>query len=139
MRLDGAALAYRLVAFEERLPDILAAADLAISRAGASTVAEIAVIGTPTVFVPLPGAPGDHQRKNAELLAAAGGAVIVDDEKATIEEVWEPVQRLLKDAPRRDGMRERARAVGQPDAAERVAALVEQVARDRPRNRSETR
>ena len=124
MRLDDVALAYHLVAYEQRLPNVLAAADLAISRAGASTVAEIAVIGTPTIFVPLPGAPGDHQRKNAERLANAAGAEIVADEKATIEAIWDRVRALLDDAPSREEMRAHARAVGRQDAAERVAELV---------------
>lgn len=129
MRLDEVALAYRLVAFERRLPDVLAAADLAISRAGASTVAEVAVIGTPTIFVPLPGAPGDHQKKNAERLASAGGGLIVADDEATIEGMWGEVLELLKDEPRREAMRARARELGEPEAAGRVAELVERLAR----------
>ncbi|MGA8297476.1 MAG: glycosyltransferase [Acidimicrobiales bacterium] len=130
MHLDSVALAYRLVAYETRLPAVLAAADLAISRAGASTVAEVAVIGTPAIFVPLPGAPSDHQRKNARRLAENGGAVIVEDAKATIEEMWELVVGLLKDDGRREDMRERCRALGRPDAAARVAELVNSAARD---------
>ena len=55
------------------------AADVVVARAGAVTVAELAVIGVPAVLVPLPGAPGDHQTINARALAAAGGAVVVPD------------------------------------------------------------
>jgi UDP-N-acetylglucosamine--N-acetylmuramyl-(pentapeptide) pyrophosphoryl-undecaprenol N-acetylglucosamine transferase len=137
MRLDDAALAYELVAYEQRLPDVFAAADLAISRGGASTVAEVAVIGTPTIFVPLPGAPGDHQRRNAERLAVSGGAEIVADDRATIEQMWERVLGLLKDEPGRDAMRAKIREVGRPDAAERVAELVQEVGRLTPSGRSE--
>ncbi len=57
----------------------LAAADLAVSRAGGNTVAELAAVGLPSILVPLPGAPGDHQTANARHLADAGAAVLVPD------------------------------------------------------------
>ena len=72
-------LDYRLVGYERRMPELLAACDLAVCRAGASTVAELAAIGTPSVLVPLPGAPNDHQTRNAEALAEPGAAVLLAD------------------------------------------------------------
>ncbi len=70
---------YRAVPYDDNLPVALAAADLVVCRAGASTIAELSVLAKAAVLVPLPGAPNDHQRRNAEIFAAAGQASIVDD------------------------------------------------------------
>lgn len=130
---SAAGLDYRLVGYEERLPALLAAADVVVARAGASTIAELTVIGTPSVLVPLPGAPGDHQRRNAEHLARAGAALLVEDEAASTDELARVLDALLGDKERRRAMGEAARRLGRPDAAERVASLVEEAARSAPR------
>ena len=65
------------------MPELYAAATIAVCRAGATTVAELAAAGVPSVLVPLPGAPGDHQTRNAEALVAAGAAVLVPDAECT--------------------------------------------------------
>ena len=70
---------YRPVRYDDNLPLALAAADLVVCRAGASTVAELSVLAKRAVLVPLPGAPRDHQRRNAEILVKANQAVIVND------------------------------------------------------------
>jgi undecaprenyldiphospho-muramoylpentapeptide beta-N-acetylglucosaminyltransferase len=119
---------YRVVAYEDRLADLFAAADVVVSRAGASTVAELAVIGTPSILVPLPGAPSDHQRRNTELLAAAGAAIVVGDDEATGGRLAGEVAALLADPARREAMGRAAREVGRPEAAGAVAALVRGVA-----------
>lgn len=115
---------YRAVPFDERLPTALAAADYAICRAGASTVAELSVIGTPAVLVPLPIATNDHQRRNAEELAAGGRARVVVDAEFDGE-------RLLAELDQMPGLRGRAAPDGVPeatfgrrDSAQRVAQLV---------------
>ena len=74
---------YNAVPYEERMPEVFAAADLAVCRAGASSVAELAAVGLPSVLVPLPGAPGDHQTANATALARVGGAEIIADADLT--------------------------------------------------------
>ncbi len=74
---DG--LVYVQVPYEDRMALFYQAADIVVSRAGANTVAELAVVGVPAILVPLPGAPGDHQRANAMVLERAGGAVILPD------------------------------------------------------------
>ncbi len=125
----GAGLDYRLVGYEDRLPALFSAADVVVARAGASTIAELTVIGTPSVLVPLPGAPGNHQRLNAERLAGVGAALIVEDAAATPEELATALDALLADEERRRSMGEAARRIGRPDAAERVASLVEEAAR----------
>lgn len=107
----------------------LAAADLAVSRAGGNTVAELAAVGLPSILVPLPGAPGDHQTANARHLAAAGMAVLVPDAELTAVRLVREVDGLLADTAGLAGMAEAAARVARRDAADAVAELVERSAR----------
>jgi UDP-N-acetylglucosamine--N-acetylmuramyl-(pentapeptide) pyrophosphoryl-undecaprenol N-acetylglucosamine transferase len=125
---DGG-LAYEVVPFEDRMPVFYAAADLYVCRAGAMTVAELLVCGVPAILVPLPGAPRDHQTRNAEVLVAAGAAILVPDAECTAARLESEVDALLADADRLAAMGESARRMGHPDAAARVAALVDAHAR----------
>ncbi|MHB8670562.1 MAG: undecaprenyldiphospho-muramoylpentapeptide beta-N-acetylglucosaminyltransferase [Acidimicrobiales bacterium] len=128
---DGpAALLYQPVRYEDRMDLVLAAADVAVCRAGATTVAELAVAGLPAVLVPLPGAPGDHQTANARWLADAGAAVIVPDRELDGRRLVEEVERLIADPDRLAALGAAAAAAGRPDAARRVAEVVEIHARD---------
>ena len=121
----GGGLIYQAVRYEDRMEQVYAAADVAVCRAGASTVAELMVAGLPAVLIPLPGAPGDHQTANARALAAAGAAVIVPDVEATPERLGAELDALLGDDARLAAMSRAARAMGRPDAARAVAALAE--------------
>jgi len=125
---DGS-LEYRLVGFERRMPVLLAACDLFVGRAGASTVAELCAVGVPSVLVPLPNAPSDHQRRNAETLAAAGAAVVLEDAALSGPALGELVGGLLEEPGRVAAMEGAARSLGHRDAAARVAELAESVAR----------
>lgn len=127
--LPPGGLVWRPVAFEERMDLAYAAADLAVCRAGASTIAELAAAGLPAVLVPYPAAAGDHQARNAEAVAAAGGAVVVADEACSPERLAEEVEALLGSPDRLRAMSEAVRSLDRPDAAERVADLVEVHAR----------
>jgi UDP-N-acetylglucosamine:LPS N-acetylglucosamine transferase len=120
---------YRRVPFEDRMDLLYEAADVMVCRAGAVTVAELAAAGVPAVLVPLPGAPGDHQTANARALEAAGAAVVVPDTECTGRHLAEILDRLLGDGGRLGRMGAAARAAGRPDAAERVAELVDDHAR----------
>jgi len=122
-------LAYELVEYEEHLERRYAVATVALCRAGAVTVAELTVVGLPAVLVPLPGAPGDHQTRNAETLADAGAARLVSDAEADTPRVTAELDALLADPARLDAMSVAARSLGRPDAAARVADLVEELAR----------
>ncbi len=122
-------LDYVQIEFEDRMDLLLTAADVAVQRAGASTVAELAVIGLPSILVPLPGAPGDHQTQNARRLADAGAAVLVPDAELDADRLEAELDRLVEDPADRQRMADAARLLGRPDAAERVATLVEQHAR----------
>jgi undecaprenyldiphospho-muramoylpentapeptide beta-N-acetylglucosaminyltransferase len=124
-----AGLDYRQVEFEDHMPLFYRASDVVVCRAGANTVAELAVVGVPAVLVPLPGAPGDHQSANARALAATGAAVIVGDGECTGERLAAELEPLLTDDVRRAAMAEAAASLGRPDALAAVAALVEAHAR----------
>ena len=128
------ALSYDLVAYEDDMAAVYAAADLVVGRAGATTVAEVAAVGVPAVLVPLPGAPGDHQTANARRLEAAGGAVRVSDEDLDAARLVTEVDALLGDSGRLDSMAGAARSLARPDAAGAVVDLMESCARSRGRS-----
>ena len=111
----------------EDMTAALAAADLAVGRAGASTLAEAAAFALPTAIVPYPHAAG-HQRLNAVAFADAGAAVLVEDEAFDGDRLLE-VAGLLADPARHAAMSAAARELARPDAALAVADLVLAVAR----------
>ena len=120
---------HRLVEYEERMPELLAAADLVISRAGGSIVSELAVVGRASILVPLPIAPYDHQAFNARVLERAGGAIMVRDHDLTAGRLITELVALIGEPGRLEAMGAAARTEGQPDAADRVAEVVERHAR----------
>jgi len=109
----------------------LAAAHLVIARAGASTVAELAVAGRPSVLVPLPGAIDDHQRANAAALVEARGASMIDQNDFTPAALAEQLEKLLDDPGTLAHAARCARSIARPDAALRLADVVEELARER--------
>ncbi|KPK48154.1 MAG: hypothetical protein AMJ77_00855 [Dehalococcoidia bacterium SM23_28_2] len=110
----------------EDLPWAMAAADLAVMRAGASVMGELPAIGLPAILVPYPYA-GGHQRFNARLLADAGAALVVEDNK--LNGLLPLMGELLADDARRATMAEAARRLARPDAAASIARLLLEVAR----------
>ena len=106
----------------------LAAAHLVVGRAGSSTVCELAVAGKPSILVPLKIALDDDQGQNAKLLADAGGALVLREDGLTVETMAAALQALLTDPARLTQMAAAARAVARPDAAERLADVVEATA-----------
>lgn len=145
--LSDASLDYRAVEYEADMPGVYAAADLMVGRAGASSVAELAVVGLGSILVPLPGAPGDHQTANATQLAALGGAVLVPDAEMDGERMVLEVDNLLKAPGLASAMGREAASLGRRDADDRVAGLLEEHARSprrgrqsgRPRSRSNSK
>jgi UDP-N-acetylglucosamine--N-acetylmuramyl-(pentapeptide) pyrophosphoryl-undecaprenol N-acetylglucosamine transferase len=110
---------YRLLPFVDDYGAALGAADLVVSRAGGS-VWEVAAAGKPAILVPYPDATADHQTKNAEYFARAGGAVIVPDGEAR-ERVPALVAELLADPEGLGRRAEAMRAAAKPQAAEEIA------------------
>jgi UDP-N-acetylglucosamine--N-acetylmuramyl-(pentapeptide) pyrophosphoryl-undecaprenol N-acetylglucosamine transferase len=113
---------YVAVPYLSRMDLAYAAADLAICRSGAMTVAEVTVVGLPAVYVPLPIGNGE-QRLNALPVVKAGGGLVVADADLTPEFVADQVTSLLNDAPRLAEMTTAAALVGHPDAARQVAHI----------------
>jgi UDP-N-acetylglucosamine--N-acetylmuramyl-(pentapeptide) pyrophosphoryl-undecaprenol N-acetylglucosamine transferase len=107
--------------FLDDMPERLAAADLAVCRAGATTLAELAAAGRPAILVPFPFAADDHQRLNAEAVAEAGAAVVIPDRELTGERVAGAVAELAAEPERRRRMGQAGRALAEPDAAARIA------------------
>jgi UDP-N-acetylglucosamine--N-acetylmuramyl-(pentapeptide) pyrophosphoryl-undecaprenol N-acetylglucosamine transferase len=125
---------YRLVAYTDRLPDAMAAADLVVGRSGGS-VAELAALGKPAVLVPYPYASADHQRKNAQWMAAAGAALVVDDAQMTGERLAGLTLELLGDRERLAAMAAASASLGRRDATSRVVDEIEGLLRG-PRSRA---
>ena len=119
----------QLAPFFPDLPERIAAAHLVIARSGASTVAELSVIGRPAVLVPLPHSLESDQLKNAESFAAAGGGWIREQGTFTAADLATFLTHLRYAAEDLDPCRIGASS-GRPDAAERLADLVERLARD---------
>ena len=130
VRTPGDALVYELVPYEEHMEKLYAAARVAVCRAGAVTVAELTAAGVPAVLVPLPGAPGDHQTRNADTLVAAGAAVAIPDAQLDGARLASTLDDLLAEPERLARMRDAARSLARVDAAARVADLVEDASRD---------
>jgi UDP-N-acetylglucosamine--N-acetylmuramyl-(pentapeptide) pyrophosphoryl-undecaprenol N-acetylglucosamine transferase len=120
----GAEIEAQLDAFFQDVAGLLAAAHLVIARAGASSVAEIAVAGRPAIFVPLPNAIDDHQRANADALADIGAAWRLDQAGLTPEILAKKVEDLLSNPEILTKAAAAAAAAGRVDAAEKLADLV---------------
>lgn len=118
-----------LAPFFGDLPARMARAHLVIARSGAMTVAELGVIGRPSVLVPLPGALDQDQLANATALANGGGAVLMPQSHFTPDSFAELVTRLAADPGRLASMAADARRMGRADAAERLAELVVTIAK----------
>ncbi len=123
-----AGIAANLSPFFKDVAGLLAASHLVIARAGASTCAELAVAGRPSILVPLPGAIDDHQTSNARALAQGGGAEIIAQPAFTLSALAEKIAHLLDDGSGLSQMAAAAASHGRPDAASHLADLVERYA-----------
>lgn len=121
------------------LPDVYAAADLVLGRAGAGTVAELAYVGLPAILIPLPGAGGDEQFRNAQVLAGNGAAIIIRQTEATADRLKDEILDLVSDRDRRAAMSTAARSVAQPHAAARLADVLLEVAGQHRKHRQPAR
>lgn len=103
---------------------VLRAADLVLSRAGASTISELTALGIPAILVPSPNVTNNHQEKNAQVLADAGGALLVRESECSGKRLFELSAQILRDAARREEMSRAMRSLGVPDAAELILQTV---------------
>ena len=118
----------RVEAFLYEMDREMTAADIVICRSGATTLSELAAAGRAAILVPLPTAADDHQRKNAEVVARSGGAVVIDQRALTGERLADAVLAIASDPERRRRMAAAARTLARPDAAERIADKVWELA-----------
>jgi UDP-N-acetylglucosamine--N-acetylmuramyl-(pentapeptide) pyrophosphoryl-undecaprenol N-acetylglucosamine transferase len=119
-------LDYRVEPFAD-MAALWAVADVAVCRAGATTLAELTTLGVPAILVPLPGAPKDHQARNAQVLARAGAAVVLDDERCTGAALDSALEGLLADGRARE-VGAAAQRLAHRDAAHEIGAVVARVA-----------
>ena len=123
-----AGIVAELAPFFVDLPQRLAAAHLVIGRAGASTVAELAAIGRPSILIPYPYAADDHQMANARAFEASGACIVIPHAGFTAEALAASLVGLFEAPQRLAAMAAAAFAAGRPDAAQRLADLVGELA-----------
>jgi len=116
-----------VLSFLDDMPERLAAADLVVARAGATTVAELTAGGVPSILVPYPFAADDHQRANARVLADAGAALVIDPDELDAGRLAAAVRTLAEAPAQLNRMARAAASLGRPDAAARVADLAERL------------
>jgi len=124
-----ASVAARLhvVSYLHNMPDVLAAASLVVSRAGASLLSEFTALGMPAILVPSPNVTNNHQEPNAKSLADAGAGVMILERDLSGETLLAGVRDIMTDRKRRASMSEAARSLGKPDAANAILAQLTRI------------
>lgn len=125
----NAGISADLSAFFDDMPKAIAGSHLVIGRAGASTVSELAVIGRPSILVPLPHSLDQDQKANAEILSKAGASKMIEQDGFTPDFLAERLSSLFADGAKLSTMAAAAKAEGKPRAVQTLADLVERVAR----------
>jgi UDP-N-acetylglucosamine--N-acetylmuramyl-(pentapeptide) pyrophosphoryl-undecaprenol N-acetylglucosamine transferase len=133
--LHGEGLRVCCRGFIDRMDLAYAAADLVLCRAGASSIAELTVMGLPSILVPYPHATADHQTANARALQRAGAAVMISDGQLDAAELAKTVNSLLADPETLARMSAASRTLGRPDAADALARVVLDCVAQRRRRR----
>jgi UDP-N-acetylglucosamine--N-acetylmuramyl-(pentapeptide) pyrophosphoryl-undecaprenol N-acetylglucosamine transferase len=110
------------------IPERMAEAQLVISRSGASSVADISVIGRPAILIPFAAATADHQTANARGLSDAGAAILMPESQVSAESLSAQIELILSNAQGAAQMAAAALSCGLPDATERLVTLVEELA-----------
>lgn len=121
----------QIMPYIDDMPQAFGRADLVLSRAGASTVAEIAAAGRPSLLVPFPQAADDHQRKNALALAQHGAGILLEQSSLTPRKLAEAIRELEQDRQRLQAMSDAARGLAHPDSVDRILKLIGFLARPR--------
>ena len=111
------------------MPTVMAAADVIISRAGASSCNEIAASGTPCILIPSPNVTNHHQEKNAKVLEEKGAAVVLAEPDCTPRRLYDTICALLRDTDKRRSMSAALRKLAVLDSAEQICTILEQLAR----------
>ncbi len=120
--------AYCVRPYETAMAALLAAADIAVCRAGSLSLSEMMASGTPTVLIPYPFAAADHQRKNALAAVRGGASVLLNDADCTLAALLDALHPLVQDGEHRESMRQAALALGRPHATETIAQALKNLA-----------
>ncbi len=120
-----------VAAFFQDMPAVYGQADFLISRAGATTLSELAVLGLPSILVPYPHAADNHQENNARYYQSGGGAILIREDQLTPQLLVETVQDLAGDRDRREKMGQAMHQMACPEAAEAIVAACLQVLGER--------
>ena len=110
------------------MPTVLAAADVVIGRAGSGTCNEIAAAGVPSILIPSPNVTNNHQEKNARVLEAGGGAVVLLEQECTAKKVYKEITDLLNDSRRSGCMSKSLRKMAVSDSTDRICRIAEKLA-----------
>ena len=105
----------------------MTAADIVISRAGASTCNEIAASGTPCILIPSPNVTANHQEKNARALEEQGAAEVILEVDCTAQDVFDRIQSLLENKEKYENMRKAQHSMAVPDSAQRLCGIMEEL------------
>ncbi len=111
------------------MPTVMAAADVIISRAGASSCNEIAATGTPCILIPSPNVTNNHQEKNARILADRGAATLLLEPECTAERLMKEIEALLYDSQKSKSMTTALKKVAVPDSAMQMCRIMEELAK----------
>ncbi len=111
------------------MPQLMAAADLIISRAGSSSCNEIAAAGIPCILIPSPNVTDNHQEKNARILEGRGGCAVILESECTGQRLFDETKALLSDRPRWERMRQALLAGAIPNSAEQICDTIVKLAR----------
>ena len=111
-------------AYQQEMSVAMAAADLMISRAGATTLAEITSLGVPTILIPSPNVVNDHQLKNARSLADVNAAILLEEKELTAQTLKDQIDELVNQPLKRESLSLNSRKLGKPKAAEMIYDLI---------------
>lgn len=129
-RVSGSEFGYNiprwidLRTYIDNMPLVMAASDLILCRAGASTIAELTYLGKPAVIIPSPNVASNHQEKNASILANTGGAVVLSEKDCTGEMLYDTVEKLLTNKDGLAAMSEAMQHAGVRNSAEKIVKLI---------------
>jgi UDP-N-acetylglucosamine--N-acetylmuramyl-(pentapeptide) pyrophosphoryl-undecaprenol N-acetylglucosamine transferase len=126
---SAAAANLHVVPYLHNMPEVLAAASLVVSRAGASLLAELTALGLPAILVPSPNVTNNHQEPNARSLADAGAAVMILEKDLNGESLFAHVQAIMGNRERLSAMAQASRKLGMPDAAKQILDQLRRIAR----------
>lgn len=117
----------KLVPMLSDMPNVLKKTDLIITRAGASTISEITVLGVPAIMIPSPYVTHNHQEKNAEVLEKNGNAVVIKEKELTKDKLINTIDSLISSDKKLEGMRKKGQLLGVKDSATKIATIIEEL------------